>query len=237
MKKFIDIFAVVSAMAVIGIQGINGDEKRTGRGYVIERDSEVARAEPAPHKGPGRSTGFVFFDNVPDFKISFRKRVLHRGSAIGYHIQETDEVYYIVSGSGRMTINGEEFAVKPGDAILTRTGSSHGLVQEGRTDLTIIITYEKQQSKTAANKQGSGGTATVDQVAQKNAKALSGPEKLRAIKSWRISGKIITPPVSEGGAPVPKVELQPMPLSVVVKLPILSILFALLPCPSPFFCR
>lgn len=112
-------------------------------GYVIERDAEVARQEGGPHKGTGRSTGYVFFDKAADFKLSFRKRVLHPGSSIGYHLQETDEVYYVLSGQGKMTINGKEMSVKPGDAILTRKGSSHGLVQTGDSDLTIIITYEK----------------------------------------------------------------------------------------------
>jgi mannose-6-phosphate isomerase-like protein (cupin superfamily) len=43
-----------------------------------------------------------------------------------------------------MTINDHTFAVKRGDAILTRSGSSHSLVQKGVKDLTIIITYQKE---------------------------------------------------------------------------------------------
>lgn len=115
------------------------------QGYIIERDAEVAKEGPGPHNGKGRSTGYVFFDKAPGFKLSFRKRVLHRGASIGYHKQETDEVYYIDAGRGKMTINGQEFPVKAGDAILTRTGSSHGLVQTGEDDLVIIITYEKMK--------------------------------------------------------------------------------------------
>ena len=113
-------------------------------GYVIERDTGVAKNEPGPHAGGGPSTGYVFFEKVPDLKFSFRKRVLHRGAAIGYHLQKTDEVYYIIGGRGTMTINDHPFAVKRGDAILTRGGSSHGLVQKGTTDLTIIISYQKE---------------------------------------------------------------------------------------------
>jgi mannose-6-phosphate isomerase-like protein (cupin superfamily) len=64
-------------------------------------------------------------------------------SSIGYHLQETDEVYYVLSGMGKMTIDGREFFVKPGDAILTRGGSSHGLVQTGDGDLTIVIAFLK----------------------------------------------------------------------------------------------
>ena len=113
-------------------------------GYVIERDAKVAKNEPGPHDGGGPSTGYIFFEKVPDLKFSFRKRVLHKGAAIGYHLQKTDEVYYILGGHGIMTINGYPFAVKHGDAILTRGGSSHGLVQKGRLDLTIVISYQKE---------------------------------------------------------------------------------------------
>ena len=113
-------------------------------GYVVERDADVAKNEPGPHDGGGPSTGYIFFEKVPDLKFSFRKRVLHKGAAIGYHLQKTDEVYYIIGGRGTMTINDHPFAVKRGDAILTRGGSSHGLVQKGVTDLTIIISYQKE---------------------------------------------------------------------------------------------
>jgi mannose-6-phosphate isomerase-like protein (cupin superfamily) len=113
-------------------------------GYVVERDGEVAKNEPGPHDGGGPSTGYVFFEKAPNLKFSFRKRVLHKGAAIGYHLQKTDEVYYITGGQGLMTINGKPFPVKAGDAVLTRGGSSHGLVQKGESDLTIVITFQKE---------------------------------------------------------------------------------------------
>jgi len=112
--------------------------------YLFERDGDVAKNEPGPHDGGGPSTGYSFFEKAPDLKFSFRKRVLHKGAAIGYHLQKTDEVYYITGGQGVMTINGESMPVKPGDAVLTRAGSSHGLVQKGEGDLTIIITFQKE---------------------------------------------------------------------------------------------
>jgi mannose-6-phosphate isomerase-like protein (cupin superfamily) len=111
--------------------------------YLIERDRDVAKNEPGPHDGGGPSTGYIFFEKAPDLKFSFRKRVLHQGASIGYHLQKTDEVYYITAGSGVMTINGDSIPVKAGDAVLTRGGSSHGLVQKGESDLTIIITFQK----------------------------------------------------------------------------------------------
>ena len=113
-------------------------------GYILERDAEVAKNEPGPHNGGGPSTGYVFFEKAPNLKFSFRKRVLHKGAATGYHLQKTDEVYYITGGQGVMTINGKPFDVHAGDAVLTRGGSSHGLVQKGEGDLTIIITFQKE---------------------------------------------------------------------------------------------
>jgi mannose-6-phosphate isomerase-like protein (cupin superfamily) len=110
-------------------------------GYVLERDADVAKRQPGPHQGLGQTTGHVFFEKVPGLSFSFRKRVLHPGSSIGYHPQSEDEVYYVVSGAGRMTIDGKTFEVKPGDATLTRPGSSHGLVQAGDDDLVLIIVF------------------------------------------------------------------------------------------------
>jgi mannose-6-phosphate isomerase-like protein (cupin superfamily) len=76
----------------------------------------------------------------------FRKRALKPGSGIGYHEQKEDEIYYVLSGRGVMTIDGKSFDVTPGTAVLTRPGSSHGLKQTGPDDLVILINYE-QQSK------------------------------------------------------------------------------------------
>ena len=73
----------------------------------------------------------------------FRKRAFKPGSAIGYHLQREDEIYYVLSGRGMMTIDGKEFEVGPGDAVLTRPGSSHGLKQVGKEDLVILINYEQ----------------------------------------------------------------------------------------------
>ena len=143
MKKIVII--IVLLLAVVGLiwQGSAWRNARAAEGYVLERDSEVAKDEPGPHNGGGRSTGYNFFAKADGFKLAFRKRVLHPGAAIGYHKQDKDEVYYITGGTGKMTMNGQEFTVKAGDAILTRTGSSHGIAQTGNGDLTIIITYEK----------------------------------------------------------------------------------------------
>jgi mannose-6-phosphate isomerase-like protein (cupin superfamily) len=134
--------AIVSlALVLSGEAAAAGEGSDAGGGFVLQHDAEVMRPSPGPHDGAGRTTGFHFFDDVPGVPFAFRKRALHPGSSIGLHEQHDDEVYYVLSGEGRMTINGESFAVGPGDAVLTRPGSTHALAQEGAEDLVIVIVY------------------------------------------------------------------------------------------------
>ena len=111
-------------------------------GTFVEHDQEKAKPERGPHDGPGQTIGYVFFDRMPNLHFSFRKRVLKPGAGIGYHEQHEDEVYYVLSGHGVMTLDGKPTEVGPGTAILTRTGSSHGITQSGSEDLVLIITFE-----------------------------------------------------------------------------------------------
>lgn len=112
--------------------------------FIIEQDSVVEKEGSGPHDGGGASIGYNFFNNVANYKTAFRKRILKPGSSIGYHFQETDEIYYVISGTGMMVINSKNYPVKPGDAILTRTGSSHGIKPDANKQLTLIIVYQKK---------------------------------------------------------------------------------------------
>ena len=138
------IFLVLVTAAVVAPAAwIAGQQQAAPGGYVLERDADVAVEEPGTHKGGGRTVGYSFFRKVPNLGLVFRKRALKPGSSIGYHQQKEDEIYYVLSGRGEMTIDGKPFAVGPGDAVLTRPGSSHGLKQTGPDDLVIMINYEQ----------------------------------------------------------------------------------------------
>ena len=141
------IVTMVFTVALVGPAAwIAGATQQASGGYVLERDAEVAVEEPGTHGGGGKTIGYSFFKKTPNLKLVFRKRALKPGSGIGYHLQKEDEIYYVLSGRGEMTIDGKSFEMKPGDALLTRPGASHGLKQIGSEDLVILINYE-QQSK------------------------------------------------------------------------------------------
>ena len=116
------------------------------KGYVMQREKDIAVHEPGPHEGGGSTTAYPFFSNVvPGIKMAFRKRVLYPGSSIGYHLQKEEEIYYILYGHGIMKMNGQSFPIEAGDAVLTRPGSSHGLTPSSGDSLALLITYQLPQ--------------------------------------------------------------------------------------------
>jgi mannose-6-phosphate isomerase-like protein (cupin superfamily) len=136
-------YAVSLMLAGAGLHALAMQKPAPG-GYVIETDREVAKDEPGTHNGGGQTVGYSFFKNVPNLKLVFRKRALKPGSGIGLHEQKEDEIYYVLSGRGQMTLDGKTVDVTPGTAVLTRPGSSHSLKQIGNEDLVVLINYEVQ---------------------------------------------------------------------------------------------
>jgi mannose-6-phosphate isomerase-like protein (cupin superfamily) len=134
--------AIVFMAAGAGLHAVAFQPKPAPGGYIIEHDADVAKNEPGTHNGGGETIGYSFFAKVPNLKLIFRKRALHPGSAIGLHTQTEDEIYYVLSGRGTMTLDGKSVDITPDTAILTRTGSSHSLKQVGSEDLVILINYE-----------------------------------------------------------------------------------------------
>lgn len=62
-----------------------------------------------------------------------RIKVVAGGLQPGQRIPEHPEalaVYYIVSGKGQMTVDGEAITVGPGTTVITPAGSARGLVAE-----------------------------------------------------------------------------------------------------------
>ena len=148
MRKKIQLLGLAVLLAS-ALPAISAQEKG---GYVLERDAQVAKQEPGTHDGGGQTVGYSFFSKTPRLGLVFRKRAFKPGSAIGYHLQKEDEIYYVLSGRGTMTLDGKTVDITPGTAVLTRTGSSHSLKQAGDEDLVIMINYEVEPKPAAPAK-------------------------------------------------------------------------------------
>ena len=61
-------------------------------------------------------------------------------TSIGYHQHNTiEEIYYVMEGHGRFTVNDTTFDVGPGDALPCRLHDSHGLYNNTKEPLEILV--------------------------------------------------------------------------------------------------
>jgi mannose-6-phosphate isomerase-like protein (cupin superfamily) len=61
-------------------------------------------------------------------------------STVEHHHTVADEVYYVVSGAGRVRVDGETRVVGPGDAVIIQPGQRHKLWADGGEDLVLLVT-------------------------------------------------------------------------------------------------
>ncbi len=52
---------------------------------------------------------------------------------------EAEETFYILSGAARIRIDGNEFRLRPGDAVLIRPLEQHQVFTEGPEDLEFLV--------------------------------------------------------------------------------------------------
>lgn len=114
---------------------------------VIDENS-VRREEPTPHGKIGMSTAYRISDAAPQpRRMEFRKRILHVGAAIGLHPIAHDEVYYVLSGTGEVTSDGQSRTLTAGMAAYLYDGAVVGIRQMGKEPLALIISYPVTEKK------------------------------------------------------------------------------------------
>lgn len=117
---------------------------------LIENADASAQVQIAPHGGDGITLASAMFSDAPGFDLVMRRRVLHQGASIGLHAHGKDEVYYVLSGRGELSLDGKLHVLVPGAAVLTRDASSHSLRQVGSEDLAILVIYRQASMLDAA---------------------------------------------------------------------------------------
>jgi len=67
-------------------------------------------------------------------------RLAAGGATVPHHHAETEEIYYILSGTAEMTLDGETRLVGPGDAIAIPPGARHTIRNPGPEELVFLCT-------------------------------------------------------------------------------------------------
>lgn len=71
--------------------------------------------------------------------LSMGRITLDPGATIGEHAHpNTEDLYLILEGRGTGILDGERFAVGPGDLFLVKAGGSHGLINDSDAPLTFL---------------------------------------------------------------------------------------------------
>ena len=60
-----------------------------------------------------------------------------KSSEAHYH-RESEETYYVLQGRGWMEIDGDEFPLEPGQALLIEPGEVHKISNHGESDLEFL---------------------------------------------------------------------------------------------------
>lgn len=73
-------------------------------------------------------------------RCSLAEEVLPARATVGrHHHLETEEIYYVLRGAGRMTVGESEREVTAGDAIFIPRGLAHTLINTGAEPMTILL--------------------------------------------------------------------------------------------------
>ena len=115
---------------------------------IVIDEAQTRVEEPPPHGAIGRSTAWRISDAVPAPRsMEFRKRMLHKGAAIGLHRIDHDEVYYVLEGEGEVSANGKTAVLRAGMTAWLYAGAEVGIRQVGDAPLTLIVSYPLAPTK------------------------------------------------------------------------------------------
>jgi mannose-6-phosphate isomerase-like protein (cupin superfamily) len=64
---------------------------------------------------------------------------LEKGKTIESHRDPMEEIYFVLSGEGEMSVDEETKHVRPGDATWIPAGSAHSLTNSSEKDLLILV--------------------------------------------------------------------------------------------------
>ncbi len=115
---------------LINIQNLDHDEDpRSLRFNVKNRKDETLR-----------DTHFLIDpEDSPSRNLKMGHTVIYpTGKTTGHKHDDMEEVYFVISGQGRMKVGEDEFPIKAGDALYVPPGEFHTTFQTGNIPLVVI---------------------------------------------------------------------------------------------------
>ena len=98
-----------------------------GRTYPARRRTQNLVGGPSPIQTKSFCMGYVTLDP--------------NGGQVPWHDQESEEVYFIISGRGEMCIDDERRELRDGQAVFIPPGSFHQITNVGDAPLVMLYCY------------------------------------------------------------------------------------------------
>jgi mannose-6-phosphate isomerase-like protein (cupin superfamily) len=93
---------------------------------------------------------FVSAGHLESETDSFEYNRIPPGSVIGQHVHtRTEEIYFIIAGTGEMIAPAGRIPITAGDLVMTPIGGQHGVENVGSTDLEFLVIEVMPQSISA----------------------------------------------------------------------------------------
>lgn len=102
---------------------------------LINFNETVGRTVPGMNGGTGEMTAKMFMDE----QGKIIPCSIHPGGSIGLHKHETsDDINYVISGTGRAVCEGKEECLTSGTCHICKKGSEHSIINTGNEDLVLL---------------------------------------------------------------------------------------------------
>lgn len=117
--------------------------------FPVERLAEIKDSYPAFHGGRGEVLSRNYFEGLGLLPLNVEVTVMPPGSNEGSHTHDADdadygpmnEMYLVISGLGRLIVDGVAADLGPGDAAVALAGTDHDIVNIGEDNLVLVTTY------------------------------------------------------------------------------------------------
>lgn len=113
--------------------------------FAKQHEDDATILDVGIHEGDGEIRTRVFFDGMSRLPAKWAVWELAPGVSEGSHVHDGDdaleEVYYFLEGSGVMWVDGVDFLVGKGDAVLAPAGSDHGFRNTGSEPLKVLLIW------------------------------------------------------------------------------------------------
>lgn len=102
---------------------------------LIDFNGQQERKAPGMNNGTGEMSAKMYMDDNGKI-IPCR---IHKGGSIGMHKHPTsDDINYIISGTGKAICDGEEELLAAGNCHVCKKGSEHSIINTGNEDLVML---------------------------------------------------------------------------------------------------